>query len=196
MLSVRNLIARGLAPVSFELGAGECLVIQGPSGSGKSTLLRAIADLDPSSGEVLLDGVPRDALSGPQWRRRVCYLATEAGWWAERVGAHFSDWTRAEPCLARLGLPQDCREWPVSRLSTGERQRLALLRAIAIEPRVLLLDEPTAGLDPDSTEAVEGIVAEQLDAGRAVAWVTHGRDQARRVGRRRFVVSNGRLERA
>lgn len=154
-------------------------------------LLRAIADLDPSTGTATLEGVDRDAMSGPAWRGRVTYVAAEPGWWAETVGEHYDDWHSALPLVARLGLPAESHAWPVARLSTGERQRLALVRALMIEPRVLLLDEPTAALDPNATSIVEAIIAERVSGGAAVLWVTHDGEQARRVASRRLVISQG-----
>jgi UDP-glucose/iron transport system ATP-binding protein len=198
LLSVRDLRRLHLA-ASFELGAGECLALRGPSGSGKTQLLRAVADLDPNEGTVLLEGRPRDAMPAPAWRRLVGYVAAEAGWWADTVGDHFPDWTTAAPLAGRLGLPPACRGWPVQRLSTGERQRLALARALVAAqggPRVLLLDEPTAGLDGAAAAAVEALVAERRAGGTGVVWVTHDAAQAGRVARRRLLLRDGRLEEA
>jgi phosphate-transporting ATPase len=199
LLSVRGLRRLHLA-ASFDLGAGECLALEGPSGSGKTQLLRAVADLDPNEGTVLLEGKPRDGMPAPAWRRLVGYVAAEAGWWADAVGEHFPDWAAAAPLAGHLGLPPACRGWPVARLSTGERRRLALARALAAAPggpRVLLLDEPTTGLDGAAAAAVEALVAERRRAcGTGVVWVTHDPAQAGRVARRRLLLRDGRLEEA
>src|SRR5215217_699140 len=173
----------------------------GASGSGKTQLLRAVADLDPNEGTVLLDGIPRETLPAPAWRRLVAYLPAEPGWWADTVAGHFADWATAAPLAERLGLPAACGAWPVQRLSTGERQRIALVRALASGPppgpRVFLLDEPTAGLDGAAAAAVEALVAERrAAAGAGVVWVTHDAAQAGRVGRRRLLLRDGRVEEA
>ncbi len=194
MLRVDHLAVLGLEPVSFEVGDGACLAVQGPSGSGKSLLLRAIADLDPNGGEVELDGLRRSDLPAPQWRERVCYLATDSGWWGETVADHVRDWQAIAGELEALGLPESCRDWPVSQLSTGERQRLALLRALAIAPRVLLLDEPTSALDTAATAAVEKLIAARRADGLIVIWVTHDGEQAQRVASRRLLVENGAVK--
>ena len=141
---VRDLARPGLQPSSFELARGECLAVRGRSGSGKTLLLRALADLDPTVGEISLDGRARDEMSGPQWRASVGYLAADAGWWADRVGDHFEDWPALRASAAALLLPGAIGEAMVDAISTGERQRLALLRAVERAPRVLLLDEPTS----------------------------------------------------
>jgi len=194
MLSVRALARAGLGPIDLTVPDGQCLAVMGPSGSGKTLLLRAIADLDPNDGQVLLDGIPRESMPAPAWRRQVCYVAPESGWWADSVGAHFPDWGLAAPLVARMGLPADVREWPVARLSTGERQRLALARAFVLEPRVLLLDEPTSGLDSDTGASVESILVERLSGGTSVLLVTHDPTQARRIAGRVLRLVAGRIE--
>ena len=193
MMSAKDLERPGLSPTTFDLGDGECLVVTGPSGSGKTLLLRALADLDPSSGVVMLDGQLRDAVPGPAWRRKVAYLPAESGWWSERVGDHFADWSVASPLVKRLLLPVGSRDWSVQRLSTGERQRLALIRALVLKPRVLLLDEPTSGLDEAATGAVETVISERLRAGVGTLWVTHNAAQGQRIAKRCLLVEDGRV---
>ncbi len=175
--------------MSFDLPRGEALAVQGPSGAGKTLLLRALADLDPCQGEVSLDQRSREAMTGPAWRRQVCYVAAEPGWWGETVAEHFADWLALAALLARLRLPAAMADSPVAQLSTGERQRLALLRALELTPRVLLLDEPTGPLDDEATEAVEEIVGERLAQGASVIWVTHDRAQARRIASRALTLA-------
>jgi len=196
MLSVHALSRPGLEPVSFDVAAGECVSLRGASGSGKSLLLRAVADLDPNTGRVSLDGQSREEMPAPRWRRLVTYVPAEPGWWAETVGGHFADWGAAEALVAALGLPPDCRDWPVQRLSTGEGQRLALARALVQGPRALLLDEPTSGLDPAASAAAEALVDRHRAAGGCVLWVTHDAAQAARIASRTLRVEGGRVTEA
>ena len=193
MLDVAELARPGLEPVTFRLAAGECAAVRGPSGSGKTLLLRAIADLDPATGRVSLEGVERGERSGPEWRKAVGYLPAEPGWWEDRVDRHFDDWSRAVPLVRRLGLGPSVGARPIAQLSTGERQRLAFVRALLRDPRVLLLDEPTTGLDEDATRAVEELARERLAAGGAALWVTHDERQAARVAERTLAVDSGRV---
>lgn len=193
MLTV-NALKRLHVLVSFELADGECIALQGPSGVGKSLLLRAIADLDPSEGSVELDGMPREAMPAPAWRKQVTYVAAESGWWSDTVQEHFTAWDQAVVLAKQLGLPSSCGTWPIRRLSTGEKQRLGLVRALLLHSRVLLLDEPTSALDAESSASVEAIVAERVSTGTSVVWSTHNSAQARRVGSRLFMMSNGRIE--
>jgi putative ABC transport system ATP-binding protein len=196
MLHIENLSAPGLHPVSFSLGTGQCMAVRGPSGAGKTLLLRAISDLDPNSGSVLLDGVDRQTMPAPLWRQRVGYVPAEPGWWADRMGEHFSDWSAALPMVQRLGLPAAAEDWPVARASTGERSRLALVRALMAAPQVLLLDEPTAALDAASVAAVEALLLERVGSGLSVLWVTHDAAQAARVANRGLLVEAGQVREA
>jgi phosphate-transporting ATPase len=141
----------------------------------------------------MLSGRDRAEIPAPAWRRLVGYVSAEPGWWAETAGEHFEDWDAAASCLAQLGFVGDVRDWPVARMSTGERLRLALVRALVLRPKVLLLDEPTAALDTASVTAVEALIAAQMQAGLAVLWVTHDAAQAKRVARRKLLVDAGRV---
>lgn len=191
LLRIKALTTVTLREVSLEVDAGECVAIGGPSGAGKSLLLRAIADLDVNTGRVELAGEPREAMAGHIWRRRVGLLPAEPGWWAETVGEHLEVPPKQ---LERLGLPAEALGWRVERLSSGERQRLALLRLLARGPRVLLLDEPTANLDPQASAAVEALVGDYLaETGACALWVSHSAEQRRRVGARELRLADGRL---
>lgn len=194
MLEVTRLEPWGLAPVSLTLGAGECATLAGPSGSGKTLLLRAIADLDPVPGAVRLNGTPRENMPAPEWRRRVGYLPADSGWWAETVAEHFVAPDAWSASAAALGLAAGWPHWTVARLSTGERQRLALLRALEVAPEVLLLDEPTSGLDAQAAAAVESLLQARRNEGLALLWVTHDPAQAERLGGRRLALRHGHLE--
>jgi putative ABC transport system ATP-binding protein len=193
VLEVCNLRTAILKPASFALSRGECVAIRGPSGAGKTLLLRAVVDLDPNAGTVILEERDRSTVPGPEWRRLVGYVPAEPGWWAETVGEHFSDRAAAAVFLNHLGFPDEAGTWPISRLSTGERLRLALVRALIMRPKVLLLDEPTAALDAASVAAVESLIAAERRLGLAVLWVTHDPSQARRIADRQLVMEAGCL---
>jgi ABC-type iron transport system FetAB ATPase subunit len=186
LLELRALRSQLAGPLDLELAAGECMAITGASGAGKSLFPRLIADLDPSEGQALLNGRERRSWPPPAWRRHVLYNAAEPGWWAVRISEHFPGvaLAHAREMAPLLDLPLRLLDAPVMQLSTGERQRMALIRALAAEPPVLLLDEPTAALDQDSTALVEEILAERLAAGTAILMVTHNREQAKRLGAR------------
>ena len=195
MLEIRHLQTALIGPVDLCLAEGQITVLSGASGAGKSLLLRAIADLDPSTGEVVLEGTRRESIPAPLWRQRVGFVPAESGWWAPIVGAHFRPAPDPGPHLAALGLA-DALGWEVARLSSGERQRLALVRALQLGPSVLLLDEPTSALDPDSVEAAEQLIRAQAGRGVAVLLVSHDAEQRARLGDAFYTIVAGKVERA
>lgn len=191
-LHVDRLSTALLQAVELRIAPGECVALYGPSGAGKSLLLRAIADLDPNQGEVWLDGEPRSAMPATTWRRRVGYLPTESHWWLERVGAHASDWDRE--LLTQLGFEPDVLSWSVARLSSGERQRLAIVRLLSHGPAALLLDEPSANLDDHNALTLEAVIRAYRERQRApTVWVSHAADQRRRIAARQLRIDRGRL---
>ena len=192
-LEIRDLRFQKRGPYAFRLEAGECVGLQGPSGAGKSLLLRAIADLDPRGGVMRLGEREADALTGPEWRRLVGLLPAESGWWLELVGDHFPDPDAVDPgLLAAIGFTPAVMQWQMSRLSTGEKQRLAIVRLLHHGPQCLLLDEPTASLDQCMVTRVEELL---LAWGRRhqapILWVSHDPAQLGRVSGRRFLMETG-----
>jgi len=185
VLKVQDMQAEGMgSKISFSLSAGDMQMLTGPSGSGKSRLLKAIADLIPHSGQAWLNHQAQDALCPEKWRSQVMYFSAETAWWLESVAEHFEE-PPSEETLHSIGLtkgiltrhPDDC--------SSGEKQRLALLRGLALEPQVLLLDEITANLDFDSTLKVESLLNDYVGSNastqRALIWITHDVMQAKRL---------------
>ncbi|WP_211352728.1 ABC transporter ATP-binding protein [Luteibacter pinisoli] len=184
-----------IGPVSFDLAARECIAVMGASGAGKTLLLRLLADLDPGEGSVALAGQARNAMPATQWRKRVMLVPAVSGWWAPSVVEHFPSalLAAAASLCATLRLPEDILARDVLGLSTGEKQRLALVRALIESPEVLLLDEPTSGLDAEAVLAVEGCLRERRERGMAMVVVTHDITQARRMASRIFRIADGVL---
>jgi ABC-type multidrug transport system ATPase subunit len=192
-LRIERLATKLIGPISFDIAAGECLALMGPSGVAKSLLLRAIVDLDASTGNVMVGARARDDMPASEWRKLVALVPAESGWWADRVGEHFPAKSDATELIGKLGLA-GAFEWDVSRLSTGERQRLALARALCRRPKALLLDEPTASLDDHATGLVESLIQECCADGMALLLVTHDRPQAERMAKRLFRMSDGGVD--
>ncbi|MFN3987813.1 MAG: ATP-binding cassette domain-containing protein [Rhodocyclaceae bacterium] len=183
-----------LTGVSLTIAAGETVCLSGPSGSGKSRLLRAVADLDAHTGRVALGQLEQRAASGHGWRAQVMMVPAESQWWFDTVGEHFAG--VPDEGLAALGFDADALSWQVSRLSSGEKQRLSLLRAVARNPRALLLDEPTANLDADTTLRTERWLKHlAVDRGLPLLWVAHDTGQIHRVADRHYRIAGSRLER-
>ncbi|MBM9536020.1 ATP-binding cassette domain-containing protein [Desulfobulbus alkaliphilus] len=191
-LEVRNLCFRDRGPYSFHIAGGECVGLRGASGTGKSLLLRAMVDLDQRTGTMRLGAIQADEVAAPLWRRMVGLLPAESYWWLESVGEHFADFSKVkEDVLVALGFDRSVGNWHVSRLSTGEKQRLAIIRLLANQPRCLLLDEPTASLDQCSVSQVEELLIRYCrDNEVPMLWVSHDPAQLGRVCHRRFLMEN------
>ena len=196
-LVLKQLRSKFAGPFDLDLGMGTCAAVTGPSGSGKSLLLRMIADLDPNEGEVWLNGQERASIPAPEWRKRTTYVSAESGWWADTVIEHFATDRRTQVAAfaTRLGVRADRLSAPVAQLSTGEKQRLALVRALLSNPPVLLLDEPTGPLDEESVVKVEALLRERMEAGTSILLVTHDSNQAGRLADQRYRMVAGHLKR-
>ncbi len=178
-----------LSDVSFDLAPGTLTILRGASGSGKTTLLAIVgAMLSPTSGEVLLDGEPtsrlRDEHRAEVRRRKVGYLfqdlqlIEQLSAWENIVlpcvpdGNPAEDLARADELLTRFSIDK-LRDTRVRLLSGGERQRVALARALVRNPRLLLLDEPTAHLDDEHADLLIKDLVRIAGEGRAVLVATH-----------------------
>jgi tungstate transport system ATP-binding protein len=185
--------------ISLTLAPGTPTVLIGPNGSGKTTLLRAAMGLIPATRGHITWGGRMDTT--PQ-RRAILFqrpvmlrrsaagniryaLASAAVPRAERA-------TRLSELIAMVGL-QGLERRPARRLSGGEQQRLALARALARDPAVLFLDEPTASLDPAATKAIEDIVHDIAARGVKVVMSTHDLGQAKRLAGEIVLLHRGRL---
>ena len=174
---------------------GDRLAVRGASGAGKTLLLRALAGLDAlDEGDLLSHAEPVASL--PRHRAAVAHVAQRPalfdGTVRDNLQAPFAfgvhdgsayDEARAAGLLARLGREAGMLDQSVDGLSGGEAQTVGLLRALLTAPSMLLLDEPTAGLDPERAEAVEAAVADFLaaDASHAAVWTSHDAAQLDRV---------------
>ncbi len=122
----------------------------------------------------------------------VGLLPAKSAWWFETVGEHFHRYEKH--WLTALGFEADVMNWTVSRLSSGEQQRLSLIRLLQNHPAALLLDEPTASLDAENIQRVEQLIVEYQHAQQcAIIWVTHDREQAARIAQRHLVLRDNQL---
>ena len=200
---------RALAGVSFSVEAGEFVAIMGASGSGKSTLLNILATLDtPTSGEVFLEGQSMKQIKGKNL----------AAFRREKLGFVFQDFNlldtftvrdnillplvlsrtplaemeqRLKPVVASLGIEPLLEHFPVE-ISGGEKQRTAVARAVITEPRLILADEPTAGLDPAAADSVLELFDRLHRSGHTLVLITHD-ERAAQCAARRMHLENGCL---
>jgi len=192
--------------LELALSAGERLAITGPTGSGKTLLLRALSLLDPiDEGEVRWRGESISDADVPAFRNQAVYMHQRPALFDGTVEANLRrvfdlavnrqrhlNPDRVVDLLSQAGRGGDFLSKPATDLSGGETQIVALIRALQTDPQVLMLDEPTAALDPESVAAVETLILnwQQADPNRALIWVSHDPRQIDRVTTREFALSN------
>ncbi len=199
-VSVQLGAVRALKEVSLHIMAGERVALVGPNGSGKSTLLRTLPGLlSPSEGVARRDPALRQAMlfQRPHLLRLSALVNVALGLWLDRsLGLSWSvAKTQAQQALARVGL-QGIAGQGGRQLSGGQQQRLALARAWARRPDVLLLDEPTASLDPHAKREVEALIAEFAQGGDeplTLVWASHNLGQVKRIATRVLCLESGRV---
>jgi osmoprotectant transport system ATP-binding protein len=196
----------GVGPLDLEVAAGEAVALIGPSGGGKSTLLRLLLGLlAPDAGEVRLGGAP--LADDPAVRRRFGYVvqggglfphltaagnaalvARHLGWDRGRIAA------RLEELAGLTRLPRDGLARFPAELSGGQAQRVSLMRALFLDPEVLLLDEPLGALDPITRAELQDDLRRAFrELGKTVVLVTHDLAEAAYLARRLVVLRGGRV---
>ncbi|PKQ40850.1 ectoine/hydroxyectoine ABC transporter ATP-binding protein EhuA [Pseudomonas sp. YY-1] len=212
LMSVRGLCKRFgdtdvIKGVDLDIHEGEVVVVIGPSGSGKSTLIRCLNNLEPATaGEITLTGARNSRESMARLR--------------DEVGMVFQDYTlfphlsilrnmtlapmklrglsredaeaQAMKLLERVGLAHKAKAFP-GELSGGQQQRVAIVRALAMQPRLMLFDEPTSALDPETVNEVLLVMKELAAEGMTMVVVTHEMGFAREVADRVIVFDGGRI---
>lgn len=205
---------RVLSDVNLSMDEGEVVSVIGPSGAGKSTFLRCLNYLEtPSEGEIVIGGArvvaggKRPDKASLDHLRRVTGMVFQSfnlfphltvmenvtlpqrkvlGASKEEAEA------TASRLLERVGLPEKAKQYP-ARLSGGQQQRIAIARALALSPRVMLFDEPTSALDPEIGLEVLAVMRDLADEGMTMLVVTHEMNFARDVSDRVMVMGDGRV---
>jgi putative ABC transport system ATP-binding protein len=195
---------RILDGASILVKPGEAVAIDGPSGSGKSTLARALATLvEVDAGAVLFEGQDAREIAPTEFRTRVAFLAQQPAMFTGTVRANLGAGpalhrkslgdAQARELILAVGLDESILPREARTLSGGEKQRVALARALANTPEVLILDEPTAALDPDAGERIVALLRALSARGLSLVMVTHVEAHAHALGGTRYRCERGRL---
>ncbi len=193
--------------LSFEVLDGEICVLVGPSGCGKTTSMRMINRLiEPSSGQILIDGEPNTAMSGTKLRRKIGYAIQQIGLFPHRSIAdniatvpQLLDWdksrikSRVEELLELVGLdPAVYRDRYPAELSGGQQQRVGVARALAADPPIMLMDEPFGAVDPINRSRLQDeFLRIQEEIRKTIVFVTHDIDEAIKMGDRIAILKEG-----
>jgi osmoprotectant transport system ATP-binding protein len=193
--------------LSFEVPEGEVCVLVGPSGCGKTTSMRMINRLiEPSEGQILIDGEPNTAMSGTQLRRKIGYAIQQIGLFphrtiAENIGTvpGLIGWekgrirSRTEELLELVGLdPGVYRDRYPAELSGGQQQRVGVARAMAADPPIMLMDEPFGAVDPITRERLQDeFLRIQQEIQKTIVFVTHDIDEAIKMGDKIAILKEG-----
>ena len=190
--------------ITFDVKKGEILTLVGPSGGGKTTLLRCLNRLiEPDQGIIIFESKDITTISPTKLRKDMVLVPQENAMFPGSVKDnislalhihHMYDEQRIHNSLNDTGLANTFLNKKADQLSGGEKKRVSLARALALSPKMLLLDEPTTGIDPKNLETVEQrIISFSKQRNLTVIWVTHDIDQAKRVSNRIANIKQGTI---
>lgn len=193
-----------LNKISAEVLEKELITIIGPSGSGKSTLLSLINRMnEPDSGQLRFKGTPYNEIDVLKLRRKIGMVFQLPTMLSGSVRDNimigpslFKESLKEleiDNLLEQVALPKSIKEQDARSLSGGQKQRVSLARTLANQPEILLLDEVTASLDPQSTEEIEELIQSLHHSGKTILWVTHNIKQAKKVGQYTWVLADGNI---
>ncbi len=191
--------------LNVSVEAGDFVSIVGPSGSGKSTFLKLCCHLiSPTEGDILWNGTSFQQFSPTELRKRIGYCFQTPVLFGDSVESNMSfpysirkqtmDRERVEKLFSCFQMSTEYLQREIRNLSGGEKQRIALIRALLFQPEVLLLDEVTSALDTENTKIVEEAVETLNREGITVLWVTHNPEQSRRVAKHLLTMESGQIK--
>ncbi|WP_340081072.1 ABC transporter ATP-binding protein [Streptococcus agalactiae] len=194
-----------LNDINFAIDEGDFVSIVGPSGSGKSTVLKLASGLmSPTAGHIFFDGKDLNQLEPVESRKMISYCFQTPHLFGNTVEDNISfpyhirhekvDYRRVDNLFQRFEMDQSYLKQDVKKLSGGEKQRIALIRQLLFEPKVLLLDEVTSALDNHNKAIVEKVIKSLHDKGITILWITHDEEQSRRFANKVLKVVNGSIE--
>lgn len=210
LITIENVIKKDklghpiLDGISAKIFEGEYITIIGPSGSGKSTFLSLLNRMmEPDAGTLRFNGTPYGEIDVLKLRRKIGLVFQLPTMLPGTVKDNLligpsllknslSD-AELNELLDQVALPKSIKNQEARSLSGGQKQRVSLARTLANQPDVLLLDEVTASLDPNSTEEIEELIQNLHQNGKTILWVSHNLKQAKKVGQYTYVIAGGKI---
>ncbi|EMF50126.1 ABC transporter ATP-binding protein [Streptococcus parauberis] len=191
--------------VNFTVEEGDFLSIVGPSGSGKSTLLKLVSGLiSPTKGEILFNGKDIAKQDPIETRKQLSYCFQTPYLFGSTVKDNLAfpfdirheefNQSRVDQLFTLFQMDKTYLNQDVKKLSGGEKQRIALIRQLLFEPKVLLLDEVTSALDSVNKEIVEGVIQELHHKGMTILWITHDAEQSKKYANKLLTLVKGQIE--
>lgn len=191
--------------VNFTVEEGDFLSIVGPSGSGKSTLLKLVSGLiSPTKGEILFNGKDIAKQDPIETRKQLSYCFQTPYLFGSTVKDNLAfpfdirheefNQSRVDQLFTLFQMDKTYLNQDVKKLSGGEKQRIALIRQLLFEPKVLLLDEVTSALDSVNKEIVEGVIQELHHKGMTILWITHDAEQSKKYANKLLTLVKGQVE--
>lgn len=214
MIEFKNVSKRyaegdALSNLNLTIPDGKFVCIIGKSGSGKTTLLRLINKMiKPTDGSILIDGVDISDIGDNQLRRQIGYVIQSIGLFPTMnirenilIVPRLLKWSKtkqagiAEALLARVDLPKEILDRKPKELSGGQQQRIGVVRALAANQKIILMDEPFGALDPITRSTMQDMIKRiQQDLNKTVIFVTHDMAEARRLSDYLLIMNNGKVE--
>ena len=199
-----------LENINLSINEGELVVLIGPSGCGKTTLLKMINRLiDPTAGQILINGTDIIAQDPIELRRNMGYVIQQTGLFVHmtvreniEIVPHLAKLPQDEivertvKLMEMVGLPQEFLDRYPNHLSGGQQQRIGVARAFAMDPGIILMDEPFVGLDPKASHILKGMMREVCDEGGAIFFSTHVLEVAEKLCDKVAIIKGGRLIRS
>jgi len=194
-----------LKDISLKIQKGDFICVVGPSGSGKSTLFRICSHLlSQSEGEIEYKNKNVDEYDPMEYRKEVSYCFQTPYLFGDKVIDNILfpytirnktiDMNRVKELFLLFNLNEEVLESLVKNLSGGEKQRIALIRTLLFEPKILLLDEITSALDTENVSLVEEAIQALNNKGMTIMWITHNDEQSKKYANKRLVIDSGEIK--
>jgi putative ABC transport system ATP-binding protein len=193
-----------LKNIYLEVNHRDFISVVGPSGSGKSTFFRLCSQLvSPTNGNIFYKNIPYTKYGPIEWRRKIAYCFQTPSLFGDTVMDNLKfpffirnkklDLSMIKELLKNFKMSSEYLSRSIDNLSGGEKQRIALIRALIFNPEILLLDEVTSALDEKNTLIVEDVIKSLNDSGTTILWITHNSEQSKKYANKILSIENGKF---